>query len=178
MNDTSILTILMQAMVDHLVDHMMVDVSDSTRAGLIREGKLQADPTVAQINLLVRVGGKDWPHKRVEKGHHALPAELGHGFGMGAEVSEFWLRRFIVEMKFFFVGEIERDIAINKANILLSRLEIGLLTMPLVSLTDTFGETALMVDIDETYLNEGGGPGMFAHRGFAHVEFFTERFRA
>lgn len=167
---------LMEQMVNQLEDKLMSEVHDATKIGLVRTGKLQDNPLIAEFNVLVRQGDDSWRHKRAPKDHHSVH-KVGV-FGMGPTVSEFWLRRFLVEAKFFFVGETDRETAIEEANMILSRLEDALLTVEMPQETDSFGETALQIDLEDSYLSEGGGPGTFIHRGVVRVEFLTERIRS
>lgn len=171
---TSILTDMMQYTLDWLTATLNVNVSDETKTNLLRIGRLQSDPTIFETNLMIRAGGEEWPNIRATEAHHALK-QIGAWSEIGGTRAEFWLRRFRLEMKFFFVGEIDQATAQQKANVLLSRTESYLLTMPLPNVSDSFGEQAVWLDVDKTYLEESGGPGNYIHRGIIYFEVLTER---
>lgn len=174
MSHTSILNELMDAVLDHLEDRLIDDVTDHTPVGLVRIGRLQSDPTIAELNIMIRNGGEDWRHKRPNDEHHALE-HMHHPYGeLGGRAAQFWLRRFEIELSLFFVGETDQAAATRSANLILSRAQHALLGMPIPDITDDFGERPLLVDVEDAYLEESGGPGNYIHRGYLRIEFLTE----
>jgi hypothetical protein len=170
MTDTSLLNILLEAVADRLTDTLIDDVSvgDPTLAGLVRSGKLQADPTAAKINVLVHFGSKEWPHE-VNTNHTGLRAPIRE---IGGVETVYQLRRFRVELALFFSGERDRDVARTKAHVVLSRAQHALMTIEM-PVQDSFGESPMLSNVASSYLLESGGPGNFIWRGELKVEFLT-----
>lgn len=166
---TSLLNTLMDTAVEHLTDRLLTDVSDDTKAGLVRAGKLQEDPTVRRIILLMRPGGQAYPHvlSTLNNGLQT-PAYL---IGGGA----YWRRRFILEVECYFAGEVFRDVARTNAQVVLSRAHAALTSLPLPSSVDSFGEHAIQLQVEKAFMQEGGGPGNFIHKGEIWFEVLTER---
>lgn len=170
MSDTSVINLLVDAVVDHMTKGMSDLVNDpDTKIGLLRSGKLQDDPTINKLNILVREGGKDLPDILVPRNHNFSAPQYTLGGG------EFWLRRFIAEYElFFFQSAITRDEARRRANVIFSRFRYLLKTIALGQ-TDTFGETAIAVQSLKLIAREGGGPpGSFIWRADHQFEFLTE----
>lgn len=171
----AICNLLMDSLADHLSAALMTNVTDDAKAGLVRCGKLQDDPTIGEINLLIHPGYEAWPHvlnRDAEgPGMNAPTYEIGSEDGL---MPQFFRRRFRVELKLFFDGELERDTARRKADAVLARLEHAILTTPLPP-PDDFGESAYMVGIDKSHLYEGGGEGTFIWRGSVWLEFMTQK---
>lgn len=176
MSQTTVLNAFLEDTVDWLSQELLLDVSDETKAGLVRAGKLQDDPTVAELNILIRMGNDEWRHRRAPKDHHAL-AHVGAFQELGATVAQFWLRRYVLDLKLTYIGEVDRIVAQASANLILARAEDALLRSAMPDLDDSFGERALLIDLEDSYLNETGGPGAFIHRGFIRFEVLTERIR-
>lgn len=174
----SILNVLMVAVVDRLTQVLITDADDDAKAGLVRAGKLQDDPTLARINLLIHPGDDKWPHTlNISTEGPAMFAptyEIGGGLpGRSFQGSVSLKRRFIVEMKLFFDGEVYRLRAQKRANAVLSRALWALYTMLIPNTIDDFGETASMIQIVDNYIHEAGGEGEFIWRGAINLEFMT-----
>lgn len=165
--DDSILNSLMDALVDRLQEKLVGETYDVTKAGLVRAGKLQADPTDNLINILVHEGGEEWfDELRVEQdGFGALPYEIG---GV-----EWWMRRFVIELTLFFDNENEREVARDKAMIIYSRARKATYGTEIPTDADGFGEQAHMLQIRKGWIREGGGEGTFIWEGKLFVEFLT-----
>lgn len=168
-DEQSLLNVLMLAVVDRLSQSLIDDVGDETQAGLVRSGKLQDDPTLAEINILIHPGGADFKDELYtdQKGMRSPIYEIGGG--------EFWVRRFKVELALYFDRELDRDVAREKAMVIYSRAKNLLKKMRMPDYKDDFGERAHYLQIPSSYLFEGGGVGTFIWRGEIFLEFLTEQ---
>lgn len=169
--DTSILNDLIEAFNTQMNTVLVTDVTDVTQAGLVRPGNLQDDPTDARINVLIHHGDEHWrdgPYY-TSKGIETPVYEIGR--------TQWWMRRFIIELELFFDGELDRDVARTKAQIILSRSEQSLIDMPVSTDADSFGEQAHELQIADSYLREGGGEGEFIWRGKIFLEVLTSKLR-
>lgn len=168
MSDTSIRNLLTDRVVEHLVTEMIDLVNDNTELGLARAGRLQDDPTVKKLNLLVREGDKDWSDCVLPDGYRikAMPYEIGGG--------EYWLRRFVAYYTLFYIGEATRDEARSRTNVILSRFKSKIYSVSFADLVDSFGEGAIMVQVVDEERSEGGGPSnSFIWRCKHKFEFLT-----
>lgn len=174
LDDISIINLLIDAMADRLITKMQIQATDEAKAGLIRAGKLQDDPTLRKVNILIHPGGIDWPD--ILNTENNGPGLAGPTYSIGGAFgSAFFRRRFIIEIQVFYPNDTSRVSTRTRALVVLSRIHNALFTMRvgMVS-TDSFGETALQIQILESYLREGGGDGDFNWRGQMVVEFLTE----
>lgn len=164
--------VLMQAVVDHLTERMISTVADDAKAGLIRAGNLQDDPTDARINLLIHPGGEDWPHilntSDEGQGFYAPTYEIGSPYG-----AMFLRRRFVIELRLFFPKEKSRERAQKMANAVLHRAVHALWTMQMPQGKDDFGESAHAIQVRDHFIEEGGGTGTFIWTGKIKIEFMT-----
>lgn len=167
--NSSLLNTLMEDSVQRLADVLIAETPDETQAGLVRNGLLQADPTDTQINILVHPGNKDWRHELylTQPGVQSPWAEIGG--------SSTWMRRFVAELSLYFDGENDRDVARTKANIVLSRAEYALKTINIPQGTDDFGESAYLIQVRDSFIEESGGEGTFIWRGEVRFEFLTDK---
>lgn len=171
--DTSVVNLLTDAIVAVLVQGMIEVVPDSTSVGLARSGKLQADPTIAKLNLLVREGGSDWPDILIPANYplYAPQYEMPAG--------NTWLRRLRADYTLFFLGINDRNTARIRANVVFSRFKYLIAKMGagygLDGLTDSFDETVIMGQINRLETFEEGGPGEFIWKGTHYFEFVTEQ---
>lgn len=169
MSDTSVLNLITDGLVTYLTTGMIDAVSDATKVGLFRSGKLQADPTVAKLNILIHEGGEDWPDI-LPPPEYPITAPL---YELGNPSASF-LRRFVAEYELFFLGEVDRNNARLKANVIFSRFRKLIVSLPLTGMSDSFGETALMVQFTRHVAREGGGTGTFIWRAEHYFEVLTE----
>lgn len=167
--DISILNTLMEDTVDWLASKLITEIPDESQAGLVRNGLLQADPTDTRINILIHPGDKEWKHE-LYVSQHGIESPY-YEIGGGA----IWMRRFEVEFSLFFDGESDRDVARTQANVVLSRTEYALKTMPMPQGADDFGESAQLIQVRDGYIEESGGEGTFIWRGCLRIEFLTEK---
>jgi len=177
---TSVKSIAIDAIITHLKSVMITQVDpldQSTRAGTIRYGLLQATPTDPSLTILLHPGDKDWPDVLYTStffsstGLQASTYELGGPFQ-----NTTWLRRFYLELKLFYVGLTDRDEAERRSHTILSRLHYSLMTLPdnALAIRDSFGETAFELQVREMYIEEGGGIGEFIYNGRLKLELLTD----
>jgi hypothetical protein len=95
--------------------------------------------------------------------------EIGGQYPVG-----FWLKRFRAELQMYFDGEIVREVARTKANVVLARAIHAILTMSMNIPTDSFGETISNVQVTQAHISEGGGEGTYIWRGEILFEFLTQ----
>jgi len=177
---TSLLDVLMDGLVTHLAQELMTDITDpldaDNKGGVVRFGKLQADPSVGKVNILIHYGDEDWKHQlytpevRGTVGWDMPMQEIG-----GLYPVTYWVRRFIVELKVFLTGEADRDEARRNSHVVLSRSEWALTTYAVVTDQDSFGEQAHNIQVRDSYMRESGGEGDFIYRGQIRFEVFTKK---
>ena len=169
MSDTAIQNLIMERVVDVMVEEMIDNVADNTRIGLFRTGRLQSDPTVKKLNVLLHEGSKEWPDII------ASPREWGMSspsYEAGGRTS-WWRRRFVVEYELFFLGEVNRNSAREKSNVIFSRFKYMIQRLPLNGVRDSFGEGAVQTQVVKMFASEDGGPGTFIWRGEHWFEVLT-----
>lgn len=166
---TSIFNYLVDDMVTYLTESLIEETSDETKVGLLRAGKLQADPTDADrgLNVLVHLGGEDWPDELYvdQDGIIAPTYEIGG--------TQYWMRRFVIELILFYDGEDQRDIAREKSTVLCAHAQKALFNMPIPQVKDSFGESPLACQVRKLYQTEAGGEGTFIWRSRIFVEWLT-----
>lgn len=167
--DDSIINTLMEALADTLEVSLMGEADDTTKAGLVRTGKLQSDPTDFALNILVHEGGEEWFDElravTDADGFDAPPYEIGG--------NEWWYRRFQIELVLFFDGENERDLGRIPAMIVYSRAKKAITLMDMPQGSDSFGESVQLVQVRKSWMREGGGEGTFIWDGRIYVQFLT-----
>lgn len=169
MYDESIVNTLINDCVEYLSEKLITEITDETKVGLVRSGRLQSDPTVYKLNITLHPGGHDNPDVMLPKGYAGIefPFYMPNG--------TYWLRKFYASFEMFFVGETERDEARTKSNVVMSRARAAIMSMPMPSRPDSFSEGAIMRPfVTKIELTEGGGPGNFIWRGEMHFEFVTD----
>jgi len=177
---TSQLDMLMDDIVTHLAKELMTDIDDpldaDNKGGVVRFGKLQADPSVGKINILIHFGNEDWKHQlytpevRGTVGWEMPMMEIGGTYSV-----TYWVRRFVVELKVFLSGESDRDEARRNAHVALSRAEWAVSTFSVNAVVDSFGEAPHLIQVRDSYMRESGGEGDFIYRGEIRFEVFTTK---
>jgi hypothetical protein len=150
--------------------------NDPTKAGLVRPGLLQDDPTVFRISVLTfendPVEPNSWPHEIVsdnpDRPHNPPPYQIGG-------LVEMWWRRFKVELKMFFPSAVDRQTSRLYGGIVLARAERALSQTPLPMMADDFGEGAIQVRCMKSTLVQGGGEGQFIYDGYIWCQVLTEK---
>jgi hypothetical protein len=177
----SITKILSDGMVSAMAEYMTFeeDVESEASAQLIRAGKLQDDPTIAEVNILVHPAKEDWKNELyTSSGVDGVQAYSSYGMrGAGLAPSAYWMQRFTVELRLFFDNEYDRPVAFEKSQVVLSRAHHALHMMNIKMHNyprDSFGMKAHAVQVHDTYIREGGGEGTFIWRGELKVEFLCE----
>lgn len=175
----SIMNVLMDAVINRLSEEMIDNATDDIKAGLVRAGKLQADPTDTKITLLIHPGGRDFPHiLNTQEGGPGMTApdyEIGGGLpDRSFQGSVFTRKRLVVELELFYPREQYRQRAQLKANAVLSRAVWAIWSMNVPFEMDDFGEQATgQFQVLNHYIEESGGKGTFIWRGEIQVEFMT-----
>lgn len=169
---TSVVTLCMNRIVELVESEMMDPITDETQLGLARAGRLQSNPLAARLNLLVREGGDQWPDILIPANHSLYAPQYEMPWG------ETWLRRMIADYELFLFG-VGRSEARAIAMTVFSRFKwlIGNMNVDgMQGLTDDFGETAVMVHSTKLRYSEGGGPASnFIWRGVHYIEFMTNQ---
>lgn len=145
-----------------------LDDSYEAIAGLVRKGRLQDDPTVYGIIILVHPANEDHNEILYDRHEHngfriPQPVEIG-----GTTPVYYWVKPIIIEFEMFFEQELEREVAQVKAQVVLSRARkaVHLLNNRFRDIpVDDFGEKPFALLPQSAYLREAGGPGTFIWRG-------------
>lgn len=181
MMSTSIISSLIHAANDALFAAMEteLDSNDETRAGLVRIGKFQDNPTKYGLAILTHSNDPDnpgtWLHSALGAGGLTLhvqsdllpPYQIGGG--------EFWYRRFTTQIVFFCKPTATRDRASDLANIILRRAEHTLKNVDFSSIgPDSFGESPMVLHLAQSENLENGGVGQFIYKGFVKWQVLTE----
>lgn len=149
---------------ERLQDDVAVD--DPTRAGLVRPGLLQDDPTRFHVSVLTFPNDPDsdnsWKHEIVVDNangqqYNPPPYELGGG--------EMWYRRFTTSLELFYRTSVKREQARELSNVILSRAELAIAQFPVANEVDDFGELALQVRVMSSLIDQGGGDGQAIWHG-------------
>lgn len=170
---TALLNTLIDNQVAWLNQKLVTEVSDETKAGLVRGGNLQENPLLPEISILVKPGDDKWPHILAARKHLGIRTgsyEIGDD---ESYVGSFEWLRFYVELEMFFIST-DRDESRISANIVLSRAKWAINVMQMPNEKDDFGSHALHGQVAEAYIVEGGGTGTFIWRGYMKTEFLTE----
>ncbi len=172
LQETALTNILIDAIIQRLVDRMASSVNDDSRANTIKFGRLQDDPTIPVVSLLVMQGDEAWPD--VLKNYLKRDDIGGPTYEIGGPYGTITYRiRGVVEIQAFFSGEPTRDTAREKAMMVKHRLKHALLTMPIPDVTDSFGERPTHIQVPAIYLYNSGDDGDFQWRGKCFWEFET-----
>lgn len=143
-----------------------IDTDDATRAGLVRPGLLQDDPTRPKVSVLTFPNDPSveggWRNEIVVPNgngadYNPPPYELGGG--------EMWYYRFTTELDLFWRPKVKRDEARVLASIVLSRASRAISLAPIASGEDDFGETPIQLRLMKSELVQGGGEGQFIFYG-------------
>ena len=182
MAQTSISYLCMQALKTQLTKALITDLDDNPdpfgegQLGLLISGKLFEDPTITKLNMLIRNGGDDWEHTLNVADQTTAFGELAYEMG-GNYGGRFFKRRFTIQLKLFYTNEFDQDVMIESSNLILNRAENAIWRVardqrPIGP--DSFGEIAHHVEVNDSWLREGGGPGDFIARGQIDLTFMTQ----
>lgn len=164
--------LLMELMRDRLIQKMDTEIVDEDeKLRFVKIGLLQDDPTKKESNLLIGLGGKDWPDEIDTEGGPGM--HFGATYEIGGGTSRSMRRRFFLKYA-FYIKEKDRDIARKRALSLQKRISVIVTTIPKSLYPyDAYGERAHMVQVPKEFINEGGGSGVFIWRGECWVEWLT-----
>ena len=182
MAQTSITYLCMQALKTQLTQELITDLDDNPdpfgegQLGLLISGKLFDDPTITELNLLIRNGGQDWEHSMNVADQTTAFGELVYEMG-GNYGARFYKRRFTIQLKLFYPNLHDQEVMIASSNLILNRAENAVWRVahdqrPIGP--DSFGEIAHHVEVNDSWLREGGGPGTFIARGEIKLTFMTQ----
>lgn len=172
----SIINMVIESVNNHLTEILQddVDTTDSTRAGLVRPGLLQDDPTRFKVIAMTFPNDPDadgqWRSEIVVPNgngadYNPPPYELGGG--------EMWYRRFTVQLEMFFGARIDRDTSRQLATVILSRAERSIALAPVALGSDDFGEQGIQTRVMSSTLSQGGGDGQFIWYGKVWFQVLT-----
>lgn len=163
------------SLVDTIITHALTAIKEelSITAGWengsrIDEGRMQFDPTVDEINVLVNVGGSDDPHELVDDGTTYGGIKV-HTYETGG--GQHMMRRFVAELK-LYMNEDDGEAARRKANEVETRCIRAIRAIP-VGDEDEFGETSLVVQYRKSHIDPAGGEGMYIWTGNIKFEVLT-----
>lgn len=161
----SLVNMVIESVNSHLTDVLQdhVELDDPTRAGLVRGGLLQDDPTIPKVSILTFPNDSDqedkWLNEIVVRNGNSAdynppPYEIGGG--------EMWYYRFTTALEMFFLPKVNRDNSRVYSSIVLSRAKRAIAQAPIGLLgTDDFGETPIQMYTVASRLTQGGGEGEF-----------------
>jgi len=171
---------LMDQLTTHLQQMLITNVDDETRANVVREGKLQQDPSpTSGINVLIYSETEEDPDVIAEKGEMRGIVSPVHEVGGGT----FYYYRFRIKFDMHFIGQSGddgRSESRRRAYIVVARTKHAIRTLQMPthpdtgSLADDFGEMAILVSVDEHDIRPSGGQNRFIWRGWMDFGFLIE----
>lgn len=177
LDHTSVVNLVLDATVELLVQKLRVSQDDDAKAGLVRAGRLQDDPTNKKINVLLRPGGQEYPDELNTDTSNSAGKYVPNAYWIGGPHGGMYWKRYIkIEFSIFFSNEASRDTARTKAQIVMGRTHNALLTWDIGRALprDSFGEHAYDLQVMKSFLDEGGGDGDWNWRGFLVMQYLTE----
>jgi hypothetical protein len=148
LDQTALINSLIQATSDRLLLKLKTEPTDDAKAGVVRPGKLQDDPTLRKINVLVHEGGQDWPDKLNQNFGPNAGIFAPSAYTIGGEYgSATWRKYLNIEFEIFFPNASSRTDARMKANVVMARARHAIHTwlpgreVPI----DSFGESVSSV---------------------------------
>lgn len=185
MTNGSIIDILGGRIVEILHQACVVDVENPDYAATeVRQGSLQEDPVTRRIGLLVNPANpesredhpvwSDKPTSHVYSGYDIAPYEIGGG--------ERWWRRFKITVDIYLVSTQEnRQDARSIGSWVFGKTQQALRTHKTIRdaaglmITDEFGESAILMQVEGLNMWESGGPpSTFIWKGHLFVQVLTE----
>lgn len=165
--------------IDNTIDWLtseMKDKPEEVKAGTVRAGRLQDDPTkFTGINILVNDDTES------DSGALAKPSTDGRlgapAYMIGGATHQ--VLCFKIDLVFHFKGEADRVVARRKCHVLVSRLRRALKDMPLPKHPvtsqpkDDFGEVIVKQELGNYTLIESGGPGHYIWTGNIAFSYLT-----
>jgi len=169
--------VIQQMIADALVAKITADMQtaieedDPTRANLVRKGRLQEDPEVYGVSVLVHLNDPDDPAEWADETMDDL-SEYPYTI--------YWRRRFAVTVKAQYtrVHRANRDIVTSRFSTVASRLRDAILHTVVGGLTDSLREGVVLAanPIKKQWAREGGGPpDEFFWDGAFYLEYITQQ---
>lgn len=178
LTDTDIDDMIMDATEARLVKYLKTDVSDDAKAGIVRLGKLQDDPTTQKINILLHPGGEEYKNGLNTHTSPSYGKYIDSSYTIGAGGSGFYLHYIKVEFQLFYTNEPNRTVSRKKSTLVMARAKHAIMTWDAaaqIGAADSFGEYVYDQQVVDHWLFEGGGDGDFNWRGWMIIEFLTEQ---
>lgn len=178
LDHTSVSDLITEGLHTQLNTKLYIEPDDAAKAGIVRPGRLQADPTKTRISVTIHPGGEDWPDELNTQakgpGIHSPTYVLG-GSNAAYGHSQYWRRRFIIEFNIFFTS-VNRATTRKRAQVVFSRAAHALITWDIgaVVARDSFGEKPFFLQVSEIWMSEGGGDDNFNWRGEIYIECLTD----
>lgn len=169
----ALINLLMDSLADRLQEKLLTEVTGPTKAGLVRTGKLQDDPTKFKITILIHEGGEEWPDKINQNFTPAAGIFAGNAYEIGG--NSVWRKYVRIEFQLFYPNQSSRDSARIKSNVVVARTRNAVhLWQPTELGKDDFGESCSSAQVVNHWIREGGGVGDFNWRGELIVEFLCD----
>jgi hypothetical protein len=148
-----------------------IEEDDPTRANLVRKGRLQEDPEVQAVSVLVHLNDPDDPSQWAD----VVAEDLSE-----YPYSIFWRRRLTVAVKAQYTRRYgaDRSSVTGRFSTIVSRLRHAILHTDVGGLTDGFGEGVVLAanPIKKQWVEEGGGPpDQFFWDGAFYLEYITQQ---
>lgn len=191
MENEHICTMLIEAVTDLLLTACQLDVStdDPSYATVVRAGRLQDDPTVNVVSILVHPNDPEEPRtwmneivgddlKVIQNPWGGDPYRMPqHGYEIGG--GEQWWRRFTVQLTMFWMNKsLTRTQARDYSFLVLGRAEEAIKegASTFGVLQDAWGEQVWGWYVRRTHMLERGGPDVdWIWNGRLWLEFGTDK---
>lgn len=160
---------------EFLTTRMIDEISDETKASIVKAYRFQDSPLDYPISISVMGGDPDNPEytdgriKSEDAGLHVPSGEVGGG--------HLWWRHGRIKVGCYFVqGDTTQEDTADFAHIVLGRALLAVDECPVNGLVDEFGEHAYTIETMADSFSEGGGPSnQYLWRGMIHWQALTER---
>src|SRR5436190_15928771 len=102
LSETDIDDMIMDATEARLLKYLKTDVSDDAKAGIVRLGKLQDDPTTQKINILLHPGGEEYKNTLNVHNSPSWGKYVESAYTIGDGGSGFYLHYVKAEFQLFY----------------------------------------------------------------------------
>ena len=177
MTDGMIKDLVVNAISDYLIIKMINEVSDDTKASIVKPYRFQYNPLEENVYCWISTGDPKEPFDMDSRVSFGEAENLGMRLPAG-EVGggHLWWRRGTGEVGCYWVRKrYEQDVAAFKSHQVLGRAMHWIERTPVSSIVDEFGERAIAVYLYANNFYEGGGNDQFYWRGSIHWQILTER---
>ena len=159
-----------------------VNVDPAEQPRIVKEGRLQADPTTYIFSIMISpndyADDEKWADIPVSRGDEALDRFQMRVFAYEVGGGESWWRRGIIEWQIFGIKtKYDHDTILEYASNTKARLEMAVSTLNLTGMTDDFGETAkLSIPVISNMFRSGGEKAQaLIWRGKIRYQVLTEK---